>query len=219
MNNMHPKIFQCICHVQPTRQLEHFLTCLHISLLLPCFQLDAGKAKEIIQGLDNEKLDRRSRCEASPNGNETAPQGSRAVLFDELGSTVYKAVVQFLIRGLVHECRTNSIEWTDGRRHGETRHHTRRKDGTNILAAPSGSIGNVSLRNVITRHLGGVQDHGTHDVGLHTTIKSGNALILVHVTDKGAKRLCCSLVGLCQSLHHIKGISDNGSYTACDGSC
>jgi hypothetical protein len=62
-------------------------------LLLPCFQLDAGKAKEIIQGLDHEKLDRRSGREASPYGNETAPQGSRAILFDELGCTVHKAVV------------------------------------------------------------------------------------------------------------------------------
>ena len=53
--------------------------------------------------------------------------------------------------------------------------------GSKSASAPASGLGGISLRNVVTSHLSGIQDASTADVGTKSAVKSTDALVAVHV--------------------------------------
>ena len=148
------------------------------------FFLNGLETKESVQELERQQLEGCLWCKSCPNGYKSSPQAQHAVLCDRLGQAVGKTIVDFGVSGLIHEFGTQHVPRCDRDSHEKAGHKGRAKGRADILARPSSGLGDVSLGEIVTSHLGGIQDTSTGNVDFYTTVKSGNALITVHVSDQ-----------------------------------
>lgn len=119
--------------------------------------LNTRKTTLAIQELQGEQLECRLRSKSSPNGNETTPQTQDTITLHRLGQTIQCTIVNFGIRGLIHQIGTNAIKGTNGTRHEKPRHKGGTKGRTDIFAAPSRGLCNITLGHVVTTHFRGIQ--------------------------------------------------------------
>ncbi len=135
--------------------------------------------------------------------DETTPQRHDAVCLDGLDGTIDKSVVDLLVGWLAHEIRTDSIKWRHRARHEKSGNKTGAKGGSNVLSGPSRDFSDISLRQIVDTHFGGVQHAGSQNVGFDTTVKSSNPLVIVHILHHGRQRDTSVFVGLGKGLKNF----------------
>ena len=96
----------------PTRRYE-----LTKSSLTRCL----GNAENRLDLLEDDELQTRGGCEASPDGDESLVQSAGASVFYDLHEAIGEAVVDLGIRWLVHELGAHHIEGRHGGGHGHDR--------------------------------------------------------------------------------------------------
>ena len=138
--------------------------------------------------------------------DETTPQRHYTVSLHSLDGTIGKSVVNFLVGWLTHEIGTDSVKGRNGARHEKSGDETGTKGGSNVLSGPSRHFGDISLGQVVDSHFGGIQDAGSQNISFDSAVKSGNALVSVHVLNHGRQRDTRILVGLGQGLDYLLSI-------------
>ena len=138
--------------------------------------------------------------------DETTPQRRKSISLYGLDSTIDQTIINLFVGWLTHEIGSNSIKGRYGARHKKPGNETGGKGGSDVLSGPSSGFGNISLGQIVDSHFGGIQHACSHNVGFDTAIKSGNALIPVHVLHHVRQRDSCICVGLGQSLNHFLSI-------------
>lgn len=137
------------------------------------------------------------------HGDETTPEGHNTVVLHGLDGTIDKSIVNLLVGWLTHEIGTDSVKGRHGARHEKPGNETGAKRGSDILSGPSSHGGNLSLRQIVDSHFGGIQDTGSENVGFNATVKSSNALVSVHILHHGRQRDARILVGLGKGLNIV----------------
>ena len=142
---------------------------------IPCLQgLHAHKDTEL---LEDDELEGGGGGESRPDGDEATPQGERALVADNLDQAVGGVVVDLGIGWLVHQSGTDHVEGTDGAGHEETGGGGGKEGGEDAGTLEAGHLNDDALGLIVDAHLGTVQDHGAHDVGIDATVESADALL------------------------------------------
>ena len=165
--------------------------------------------------LEDDELERRGRGEARPDGNEAAPQCQRPLVAADLDKAVGGVVVDLGIGGLVHEAGADHVERADGAGHEETGRGGRQEGGDDAGALESREADDDALGLVVHAHLGSVEDHGAHDVGIDAAVESLDALAghdLLGSTDDGGGP--GGLGGHHLGLEDVEGVTREGAEAA-----
>mmetsp|Transcript_11803 Transcript_11803/g.41330 ORF Transcript_11803/g.41330 Transcript_11803/m.41330 type:complete len:241 (+) Transcript_11803:3373-4095(+) len=174
---------------------------------------DRREARRPQQRLVRQQLDHGRRREAAPDGQEAAVESERALVLQRLADGVEEAVVEPGVGGLVHELGAHHVERRHRARHHEARDDGRHEHRADVLARPPRVLDDHALRHVVARHLGAVEHHGAHRVGLHASVKALDALVRVHLLCQLRQRHLLR-VRLHHRLHHVEGVADDGAQAA-----
>jgi len=104
-------LWHCVYHSPPVS-----IRCI-LFIFLSVLLLDIGKSKVRIQCFNGQQLNGSGRSKSEPDRNEPTPQTHRSIGRNNLAGTINKSIVNFLVRGLIHERCTNSIKGRDSGRH------------------------------------------------------------------------------------------------------
>jgi len=102
-----------------------------------------------------------------------APQRQDTVRLDCLDKAISKAIVDLLVRRLVHQSSTEIVGWRHCAGHKEACDGGAAKGCFNVLSLPPGIVTDITLRNVVHTHLGSIEDTGTKHISLNSTIEAG----------------------------------------------
>ena len=82
----------------------------HLFLLVLKYVLNTLQTSHAVQDFNRQELNRRRGGETSPNGNKSTPQTGNTIALDRLDHAIGKAIVNFLVRGLIHQVGTNTVK-------------------------------------------------------------------------------------------------------------
>lgn len=169
--------------------------------------LESLHAHQCAELFENHKLESCCRCESGPDGEESTPESRGTFLCGDLDHTVDGVVVELGVGRLVHQPCTDHIKGCHGTGHEETSSdggHELREKG--LLWQP-GQGHNVTLRLIIYAHLGTVENHGTSNVGINTTVEPGDTLVGKQILRSFHNGRCVFAGGHHHSgLQHVKGV-------------
>jgi len=116
--------------------------------------------------------------ESTPDWDETLVEAHWSLVLEDLGEAIDETVIDLSVRWLVHESSSNEIEWRDGASHEETG-----REGGHELKLESiwdtHSLHSL-FASIIACHLGGVQNHSSHNISLNTLVKTSHTLFRIN---------------------------------------
>mmetsp|Transcript_111132 Transcript_111132/g.166431 ORF Transcript_111132/g.166431 Transcript_111132/m.166431 type:complete len:239 (+) Transcript_111132:120-836(+) len=177
-------------------------------LMVKDIYLHGSHSHKASQLFEDDQLQGRCRGESGPDGHETTPESKGPFLGGNLDHTIDGVVVDLCIGRLVHQSRTDHIEGRNCACHEKSSGDSRAELCLQCRFLPAGRVHNDTLCLIVTSHLGTIQDHGTSDVGVDTTVEPTNALVchqFLGGTDDGRNFL--SRVGHHFCFQNIEGIS------------
>ena len=166
------------------------------------------------QLLVDDQLEASSWGESSPNREEALVESKRAFVLEDLYEAVNESIIELSVGWLVHQPGSDDIEWRHSASHEETGGESGHElAGDSVFEAQL--VLNDALASIITGHLGGVQDHSSHHVGLDSLVEAANTLAFINLVGEKAHTFCfSSLIGHHSSLEDIKWVSSKRSNTS-----
>mmetsp|Transcript_24509 Transcript_24509/g.35993 ORF Transcript_24509/g.35993 Transcript_24509/m.35993 type:complete len:320 (+) Transcript_24509:106-1065(+) len=149
---------------------------------------------------------------SGPDRHETTPERKRTFLGRNLDHTVNGIVVDSCIRRLVHQSRTDHVKRTDCTSHEETSGDRREEGGHQGLSLPSSGGDHHTLGLIVHSHFRSVQNHGTSNIRVDTTVETCNTLVLEELsTSLHDRRSLLGFRGHHFCLEHIKWVTGERS--------
>ena len=145
----------------------------------------SSHSSDLSQLLVDDQLEASSWGESSPNWKETLVESERALVLEDLDEAINESIIEFSVGWLVHQPGSDDIEW----RHSASHEETGRESGHELArdsVFEAQLVLNDTLASIVTGHLGGVQDHSSHHVGLDSLVETSNTLALVHLVGEEA---------------------------------
>jgi hypothetical protein len=112
-----------------------------------------------------------------PDWEESFIESSWTVLSPDLHEAIGKVIVWHItifVFLLSHQKGSAHIEWSDSASHNETGSEGGQELKEETLNCEHGD--HVGFACVIASHLGGIKDHSSHDVNIHSFIESAESL-------------------------------------------
>jgi len=167
-------------------------------------------AHGLSQLLEDDQLEAGGWSESSPDWEESLVETEWSFVLQDLGEAVSEATVEWGLDWLVHQSGSDDVEWGNSAGHEETGSESRGELEWDSVGHTQFSFAKL-LAGIIAGHFSGVQDHGSHDVGLDTLVESTNTLSGMDLLGVVGESFLFTGVGHHSCLQDIEWVTSEGT--------